>query len=115
MDVYPGVVRIQFSQWLRPWERTETLAIQFGHLELGHPMMTYLDRIEDCCKSYLDRQAMKWAADRLVPDQIIERALRESWDIWQVADECHVSEIFVHLKASLWFSRQREYIFYDFA
>ena len=79
LDFFPGVARIAFAQWLPPLDRNETIAVQFGHLELQHPCMRYVDALGCHWKGYLDRQAMKWAADYLVPDGVISALLNMVW------------------------------------
>lgn len=95
----PGIARIVVSQWLHPFERNETIAIQLGHLELGHRCPSYLDLVGAWWTSWQATRARRWAASYLIPDELLEQAYRENWYHWQLAECAEVTPAFVELRA----------------
>jgi hypothetical protein len=95
LTVMPMGAIIFVERSLSPVERNETIGFQFGHLELEHGGFSFLDALGPW-KCHEDSQARHWAARYLIPHAILDRARREGWEYYQLAEACEVSVAMVH-------------------
>lgn len=88
-------------------EKLEAVAVQVARIVLGHEFQRSGWRDERAERREW-REALRWAAKRLIPDRLMSRASRLGWEAHQLAEEAGVTERLAWIRWGDWTENRGE-------